>query len=166
MNPRALRIENRLLSLRGRMTVTDERGEMAYAAAGEFAFWPTWTVTQRGGAVARLRRKAWSFLPVWQASAPFGDFLIRRRFSWWTRRYTVEGGPFDGATLTGSTFDLKFRLERCGAVLAQAAGPLLSLRDRHQIQLRSDDPRLEWLTVLAMIAVHQERQSESSATAD
>lgn len=165
MSARTLRIENRLLSLRGRMTVTDQRGEQAYQAVGELAFWPTWTITRRDGESASLKRKAWTWLPVWLVSGPAGRFTVRRRFSWFKRRYQVEGGPYDGALLSGSTFDLQFLLERHGAVLARAAGPLLSLRDRHDIAIGSDDPQLEWLTVIAMVIVHQERQSESSHAA-
>lgn len=165
MSSRRLRIENRLLSLRGRMTVTDEGGEPAYQAAGEFAFWPTWTITRRDGETAKLKRRAWTWLPVWQVRAASGEFVVRRRFTWFKRRYQVEGGPYDGATLSGSTFDLKFLLERHGAVLAQAAGPLLSLRDRHDILLGDSDPGLEWLTVIAMVIVQQERQAESSQAA-
>jgi uncharacterized protein YxjI len=165
MSGPSLRIENRLLSLRGRMTVTGQDGGTAYEAAGAWAFWPTWTITRRDGRQATLKRKPWTWLPVWQVRAPFGEFLVRRRFTWFKRRYQVEGGPYDGAILSGSTFDLKFLLERHGAVLARAAGPLLSLRDRHDILLDSDDPDLEWLTVIAMVIVHQERQSESSHAA-
>jgi len=50
----------------------------------------------------------------------------------------VECGPHEGATISGNIFDLRFSVAKAdGTILGKAAGKILTLRDRHNVELLS-----------------------------
>jgi len=161
--PRTLSLANTLLSLRGRMAITDEAGGLAYEARGEFALWsPTWRIEAAGREVAQVRRRLLSWRPTWEVDGELGPFLIQRKLLSWTRQYRVLGGPADGAALKGSFFDYSFELAQHGRLLARAQGQVLTLRDRHTIEVLAGDERL---VVIAMVVLQLDRREASSSQA-
>ncbi len=61
-----LSINNKLRSLRGRLTITDESDEVAYDAQGEFSLFSlTWRLAKSGKEIATIRKKAFSWSPTW-----------------------------------------------------------------------------------------------------
>ena len=158
---RALSVARKWFSLKGEVQFTDDRGELAYHAAGEFGpVVPTWTITKDGVPVARVRKKAWSLTPVWDIEGEPGAFRVQRKVMAWTRRYQAVGGPFDGALAAGSFSDLKFEMRHDGRVLARASGELLSLNDRHRVEVLDGD---EIFVVVMMLVVMLDRANESAA---
>jgi uncharacterized protein YxjI len=141
--------------------VLDEHGTVLYAMTWRWG-WPvrTWVVRRGGEPAATMRRKLLAFAPTWIVEAAGGRFLLRRRLLALRRRTQVLGGPFDGAELTGSLLGLSFRLEHGGRVVARARERLLTLRERHDVELLEDTPQAELLTALLMLNLLLQKESE------
>ncbi|WP_089724400.1 hypothetical protein [Candidatus Thiosymbion oneisti] len=160
---KTLCITNKLLSLKGKMSITDESENLIYDTEGEFAFFnPTWRINKGQKEVAFIRRKVFSWTPTWIVSSFIGDFIIKRKIWSWVRRYTIIDGPFNGATANGNMWDLRFEITRQGRRIAHAKGKLLTLRDKHVIEVIEDDEPSELITVIIMVTLHLDRKSESS----
>ncbi|XOV77968.1 MAG: hypothetical protein ACFHVJ_13565 [Aestuariibacter sp.] len=162
--PTNLVISNKLLSLRGRMEITDENGILLYDAVGELAlFSPTWRITKGQEQVASVKRKTFSFAPTYFVKSKLGDFVIKRKVFSLSRRYHILGGPFNGAVISGNLLDLKFNINHGTQTLARASGNVLSLRDRHNIEVTSTQPEAELMTVIAMVTLNLDKKSDSSS---
>ena len=162
---RVLSIANKLLSIRGRIEVTDERGELAYEARGELAFLsPTWRLHQRGQELASVRQRVFSWAPTWQISAGNDAFEIKRKLLSWTRQCYTVGGPYDGALIQGNLWDLNFKVTHAGSTLATATGKILTLRDRHKVEVLSEADEL--FVVMAMMVVHLDRRDDRRHSED
>ena len=163
--PRYLSVTNKLLTLRGAIRVTDENDDLAYEAKGEFALLsPTWTLFQGDVQVATFRRRIFAWRQTWEVTAVLGDFLIKRKLLSFTRQMYVEGGTYDGATISGNIFDLRFSVATAdGTVLGKAAGKILTLRDRHNVELLSQNQDDVIFTVVAMVVLQLARNSDESA---
>lgn len=134
------------------LAITDEAGEALYTASWRAGFpTATWTLRKGGEEVASLRREALAPLRRCVVKAGGREFALRKMLSP-SRVTRVEGGPFDGATLSGSFTGLGFRLEHDGKLVAEAKADMLSMQDRHVVRLlAADDPAAEMLTALMMI---------------
>jgi len=154
--PRLLSIANKLLSLRGRMEIADGHGNLAYEARGEFALLsPTWRITGDGREVAQVRRKLLAWVPTWVVRGELGEFEVKRKFFSWTRQYHAAGGELDGAIIRGNLFDLRFEVRRGQETIARATGKILTLRDRHDIEVLGEP---ELFVVVAMVILHLDRR--------
>jgi uncharacterized protein YxjI len=156
-------ISNKLLSLRGRMNITDDSGNIIYEAVGELSFFsPTWRITKGAREVATVQRKIFSFSPTWSISGELGEFLIRRRIFSLTRKYDVLDGPLNGASISGNIWDLSFVILNGSEVIARATGKILNLRDQHNIEIINSDKESELMTIISMITLHIDRSSENA----
>jgi uncharacterized protein YxjI len=155
-------ISNKLLSLRGRMNITDLSDQLMYEAVGEFAFLsPTWRISKGAEQVATVRRKILSFVPTWNINSDIGEFAIKRKLFSFTRKYNVLGGPFSGVLISGNIWDLKFNISNGSETIARATSKILTLRDRHNIEVIKSGKEAELMTVIAMVTLHLERKSET-----
>ena len=155
-----LSMANKLLSLRGAIRITDENDNLAYEAKGEFAlFSPTWTVWQGDTRRATLRRRIFAWRPTWDVQGDLGSFAIKRKIFSFRRKMYVVGGPYADASVLGNIWDLQFSIRRGDTPLAVATGKILTLRDRHNLELLSDKPDDALFTVIAMVAVQLERKA-------
>ena len=162
--PQTLSIATKLLSLRGAIRVTDESDRLAYEARGEFAFFsPTWTVFQGDTQLATLRRRIFAWRRTWDVQGKLGPFVLKRKIFSFTRKMFVEGGPFADATVSGNIWDLRFTIARGGTAIAVASGKILTLRDRHNVQLLTDNEDDALFTVIAMVAVQLERKADEKS---
>jgi uncharacterized protein YxjI len=157
--PKILSIANTLLSVRGRMQITDERGSSIYEAKGELALLsPTWRISRSEQEVATVRRKILSWPPTWMVHCGLDDFLIKRKLLSWTRQYYARGGPYDGALIKGSLWDMSFEVLHGVNTVAVATAKILSLRDRHNIEIFGKEERDELFVVVAMVVLHLDRR--------
>ena len=160
---RVLSIANKLLSLRGRMDITDEHGSLAYEAKGELALLtPTWRINSNEKEVATVRRKIFSWAPTWMVQCGSEIFQIKRKLFASTRQYYAVGGSYDGTIVKGNIWDLSFRVFRNQNTIANATGKIFSLRDRHNVEIVGKG---ELFVVIAMIVLHLDRsytQQESN----
>ena len=161
-----LSVSNKLLSLRGNIRITDENVHLAFEARGEFAFFSaTWRIFQDDLQVATIRRKIFSIRPTWEISGTLGEFLVKRKIFSFYRRMYVDGGPYEGATISGSLLDLGFLIEKEGLELAKASGKILTISDRHNIELLSQNAQDILFTVIGMVVVQLDRRDENNRRA-
>lgn len=161
--PRQLILSPALLSLRGRVAITDGAQQPRYEARGEFALLiPTWRLYRGQALVGTLQRQWLSLRPRWRLQLGNESFDLVGRLLSLRRHYTVHGGRFDGAQVSGSLLDHSFRIEHGGVVLADARVRWLSLVDAQQVQVHADDDASEQFVALALLVVHLARERERS----
>lgn len=167
--PRHLTVAAQLLSLKQRFKICEEGGadepRELYDCTWRFAwFREVWVLTAAHGAETVMRRRVLTWVPRWDISSPLGRFTLCQRVFTLRRTLVVEGGPFDGARFTGNLLDLSFRLEHQGRLLATAEGKWLTLRNRHAVELLSDDPAVELLVAVTMARLMIDQAAESSSS--
>lgn len=155
---RVLSVANKLLSIRGAIEITDGDGNLAYLGRRQIAaFSPTWRIYRGDNQVGTIRRKILAWAPTWEISGELGAFKIKRKRFAFTRQYYAVSGPADGATVTGNLWDLNFHVALAGETLARAKGRLLTMRDRHDVEVFGN---LELFVVFAVLALQMERRDE------
>lgn len=160
-------VRDKLLSLRGRIEVTDAEDFLAYEAVGEFAlFRPTWRVYRDGTEVATITRRLFSWSPSWDITSQLGNFTITRKLFSWTRGYSVSSGNLADLRISGSLWDMSFEILRGEKLIAAARGKWMSLRNAQVIELLSSEPANELLTIIAMMLLHLDRKHEAGLAAD
>ena len=166
--PKTLHIASKLMSLLGKIAITDDAGNVLYESRARWG-WLTqpWSITQDGQEVATITRKLWSFTPIWNVHTRDGDFILRDKLWSWRRQITVVGGRFDGAVLRGSLLDMNFELTLHGQAIARAQAKMLTLRSRHSIDLLDTTPQAELLTAILMTnLLAQKREDNKMAAAE
>lgn len=160
---RVLSVARKWFSLKGEIHIHDEQGALAYHATGEFGpLVPTWRIARDGRVVASIRKKPWSWSPTWEIDGDLGAFQIERKALSWTRQYRAVGGPLDGALATGSLSDLQLEIRRGLDVLARASGQLLSMDDRHRVEVVGED---ELFVAVVMVVLLMDRAQQSASMA-
>ena len=161
---RQLNISNKLVSIRDRMLVTDSAGHTIYEAAGDFTlFRKTWRVYKGGAQVAVIKHKIFSWSSTWLVSGALGEFKVRRKIFSLTRGYKIIGGAYDGTNVSGSIFGFTFEIIRKGATIASAHDKILTIRDTYMIDVISENSDDELLTVIALVALRLDKESEEQA---
>lgn len=152
---RALFVSRQWLSIKGQIDLTDDAGALVYRATGEFGpVVPTWTIARGDEVVARVRKRPMAWSPSWEVEGGLGAFEIRRKLLSWTRHYDTLGGPYDGAVATGSLSDLRFEIRRGAQPLARATGQLLSMDDRHRVEVTGEH---EPFVAIALVVLLMDR---------
>lgn len=166
--PKTLHIARKLLSLLGKIEITDEAGNVLYESRARWGWLSQpWSIVQDGREVATVTRKLWSFTPIWNVSTSEENFILRGKLWSWRRQIMVVGGRFDGAVLRGSLLDMDFELARHGQVIARAQAKMLTLRTRHSIDLLDTTPPAELLTAILMTnLLAQKREDNNMAAAE
>lgn len=161
---RILVLKNRLRSWLGQIDVVNEDDKLAYRAVSEWSWTGSRMRLYRGDSEMALLQRAWfSWRHEWQVSGALGDIVVARRQWSMKRHYTIRGGDHDGAVIEGSLWDRSFVIDGPRGTLARAGNALLSLRDRHQVEIL--DERAELLCVVAMVVIKADRNSEAAAAA-
>lgn len=141
--------------------ITDDANELLYTASWHVGF-PTglWTLKHKGQNIGTMRRRFFAPLRTMDVNLSGHQFTIRRRLAIF-RINEINGGPFDGATLTGRLTDLDFRIQHRGAAIAEASSKLLSLKGQHLVRLAAvDDPFAEIMTAVMMIDLLIQKHDE------
>jgi len=160
--PKFLNVANKLLSLRGAITLSDEHDQQVFEAKGEFAFLsPTWRLYKGSTQVASIRKRIWAWSRTWDVESALGNFVIRRKLWSWSPQFRVIGGSFDGAAISGSLFDLNAEIEVQGKLIAKVRGKILTLRDRHNVELLDQSDEGVLLTAIAMVVMQLDRKTSS-----
>jgi uncharacterized protein YxjI len=159
---KVLSVERDLRPWKGVIRLSDAQGEELYTASSGGGFpKATWTLSRGREPLATLRCEALSFLPTCHVAMGEDKFVFRNRAAM-RRRIAVEGGPFDGAELSGTLLDGDFRLEHKGRLLAQADAMLFSMRDKHSVRLMAEEPAAEAFTALMMVNLMIQKEAEWS----
>ena len=150
---RTLCASNKLLSLRGRILITDTSENVAYEGKGEFSFFPTWRLYESGKDIATIKRKIFAWSPTWKIESTIGPFTIKRKIWAMVRRYSIVGGKYHKAELRGNFFDHKFTISKDQNRNAHATKKLLTLRDRHSIEIKENTKEAEIFVAITMIVM-------------
>lgn len=166
--PKTLHIASRLMSLLGKIQITDDGGKVLYESRARWGWLSKpWTITQDGLDVATITRKLYAFAPVWNVRTRDEQFMLRDKLWSWRRQITVVGGRRDGAVLRGNLLDMDFELARHGKVIARAQAEVLTLRTRHSIVLLDTTPQAELLKAILMTnLLAQKREDNNMAAAE
>jgi hypothetical protein len=160
---RVLVLKNKLSSFLGQIDVHTESEQLAYRAVSEWSWTSArWRLFQGERELAVLRRPWFAWMPAWQVGGALGEFAIERKWSI-KRHYTVKGGTYDGTVISGNLWDMSFVIDSPAGPLARASNRLMSLRDRHQVEILDEEAEL--LCVVAMVVVKADRNSEAAAAA-
>lgn len=161
---RILVLKNKLRALLGQIDVFNEGGKLAYQALSEWRWTKArWRLIRGERELAILERPWFAWTSHWQVSGALGDMGIERKQWSMKRHYTVKGGPYDGTVISGNLWDQSFVIHSPAGTLARASNALVSLRDRHQVEIL--DEHAELLCVLAMVAIKADRNSEAAMAA-
>lgn len=76
----------------------------------------------------------------------------------------VVGGPFYGASLRGSLWDMSFRLNRGSQGIAEAAAKLFTITGRHTIELKVDSSDNELLSAIMMTNLLLQKSAGAAAS--
>lgn len=153
--PRYLNVRDQVLSLKGKMFITDESDHPVFDAEGEFPlFFPAWRIMREGRQVARIRRVVFAWLQTWEVECDLGTFRFVKEFFSFTEDFEVRGGPFDGACVTGRLLKRDFSITHRGRELASATGALFSMRDRYSVELLDEDKQTELFVAIVMVLHH------------
>ena len=160
---RKFTIYNKMTSVRGRMIVTDSAGEQIASAQRKLLAWrETWDVEAPEGKL-RLRRKLFTLMPQWIIDGDLGEFSIRRKWALLRRRYRVHGGPFDSAALQGNFLDLRMEVTQQDMLVLKTHGYLLSLRDRHEVEIFDETPGAILFAIATMVALLADRRDKEQS---
>lgn len=160
--PKVLNVANKLLSIRGAITFRDEHDQQVFEAKGEFAFLsPTWRLYRGSTQLASIRKRIWAWSRTWDIESALGDFVIKRKLWSWSPQFHVYGGGFDGAAMSGSLFDLNAEIELRGKLIAKVQGKILTLRDRHTVELLDQSDEGVLFTTIAMVVMQLDRNASS-----
>lgn len=161
--PRTFVISNKLIALWGKMSVTDENDVPIYEVRSEFAILvPNWHIMENEQEVGSMMRNVNFMSPTFDVNLGGQSFRIKRKLLAWTLTYYADGGPYDGAMIEGDFFGKKFNVTHNGRRLAKAEGKFLTARDRHTVQMCSDDPKDEVFVLAAMLALQLDGKGEGS----
>lgn len=158
---RTLTFKTRIVSLLGRIDITDSNEQLAYYAKGEFALLRRrWRVFNKDNQeLLQIRHKRLAIRPTFVVSGQLGEMTLQRRFFSLKREYWVTGGPYEGATFKGNLLDLAFTVTHQQKLIAKASEKLLSLRDTHNVEIVTESPDDELFTVLAVVAMLLEKKA-------
>ncbi|MCA1858359.1 hypothetical protein LE190_20850 [Massilia oculi] len=161
---RILVLKNRLPTWLGQIDIVNEDGKLAYQAVSAWRWGANrWRLRRGGSELAVLERPWFTWTAAWHVSGALGNIVLERTPWAMKRRYTVMGGSYDGTVISGSLWDRSFAIEAPGRTLARASNALLSLRDRHQVEILEESAEL--LCIVAMLVIKADRNSEAAAAA-
>lgn len=158
----SLIIAQKFFDLAGSLEIRDSGGGLVYAARGRWGFLPFFTIVHEEVVVATMRKR-WSWGSTFDVEGRLGSFkLVSPAFAF-RRFYEVRGGSFHGATGNGNFWQTQFLVQRSdGTPIARASRQMLSIRDKHQIDMVDGGPEAALLVVLICTALLSDRQDEDA----
>ncbi len=156
-----LSVANKLISWRGVITLSDELDQTIFEAKGEHFFSPNWSLFRGSKEVAVIRKRIFAWASTWEVKSDLGDFVIKRKIFPFTRQYLVKGGAVDGAIISGNFISLKFEIILHNHLIAKARAKILTLRDRHNVEVLDSSEDSLLFTAIAMVVLQLDRKSEA-----
>ncbi len=154
-------------SFRSAVLISDENDEVAYKAQSEWSVSkPSWLLRQNRKLVASFKWRS-SGLSIardsWDIEGDAGNFSIGPQSFSFKRKLHVEGGAYDGATLTGNLSGLQHIIETSNGVeLANVSGKIFSLRNVRNVELNSESEADVFFSLLCVVALQITNAMEAS----
>ncbi|EHJ51786.1 LURP-one-related/scramblase family protein [Streptococcus macacae] len=155
------RIKQKMWSLGGKFTITDEAGIPSYEVAGSFMQIPkTFTIyDMQGSQISHIQKKTWSLLPKFYVSLNNGSsFSLKKDLSFFKPHYTIEGL---GMKIQGDFWNMNFTLSQNGQTVAKISQEWLRMTSTYNIEVYDD--QYADLVISLVIAIDYVKEIEHSA---
>lgn len=154
-------IKQKMWSLGGKFTITDEAGLPSYEVVGSFLQIPkTFTIyDMQGNQVSHIQKKTLSFLPKFYVNLSDGSsFSLKKDLSFFKPHYTIENL---GMEIQGDFWDMNFRLLKNGQEVASISQEWLRLTSTYNIKVHDD--QYADMVISLVIAIDYVKEMEHSA---
>lgn len=155
---KTFQIKQKMWSLGGKFTITDELGIPTYQVEGSFFKIPkTFSITDmQGNLVSRIDKQFMTFLPKFDVVLADGtSFTIKKEFTFFKPRYSIEGLGID---VQGDFWDMNFHLTQNGQEVARISQEWLRLTSTYRIEVY--DNQYADLVISLVIAIDYVKEME------
>lgn len=155
---KTFQIKQKMWSLGGKFTITDELGIPTYQVEGSFFKIPkTFSITDmQGNLVSRIDKQFMTFLPKFDVVLADGtSFTIKKEFTFFKPRYSIEGLGID---VQGDFWDMNFHLTQNGQEVARISQEWLRLSSTYRIEVY--DNQYADLVISLVIAIDYVKEME------
>lgn len=159
---KTFQIKQKLWSLGGKFTITDQAGLPAYQVEGSFFQIPkTFTITDMNGKlISQIEKHVITLLPKFDIRLSDGSsFTLKKEFTFFKPRYNIENL---GLTIQGDFWDMNFELLKGGQVIARISQEWLRLASTYNIEVYEDS--YADLVISLVIAVDYVKEMEASSS--
>lgn len=158
---KTFQIKQKMWSLGGKFTITDEAGLPSYEVVGSFMQIPkTFTIyDMQGKQISQIQKKTWALLPKFYVNLSDGSsFFLKKDLSFFKPHYTIEDL---GMEIQGDFWDMNFRLLKDGQEVASISQEWLRLTSTYNIDVYDD--QYADLVISLVIAIDYVKEMEHSA---
>ena len=148
---RQLYIKQKVFSLSGKFSVTDEQENEVYFVEGSFMRIPkTFSIVDSAGnAVALITKKTFSFLPTFFVEVNGQEAVtIKKEFSFLKARYSIDAA---GMEVRGDWWDMDFEVYQNGEIIGAVSKKWFTWGDSYELQIANDE--MEPLLVSLVVAI-------------
>lgn len=156
-----LYVKQKIMSLRGKFTVMDEKQNDVYTVEGSFMQIPkTYSIFNvKHDEVAVISKKLFSWLPKFFVNVDGSEVLtIKKDFTLFKQSYSIEAAGID---VTGNWWDMNFEVYRNGEVIGQVRKKWLSWGDSYEVQVLNED--MEIIIISIVIAIDCVKADQATA---
>ncbi|MFC3931952.1 LURP-one-related/scramblase family protein [Streptococcus dentapri] len=155
-------IKQKMWSLGGRFTISDELGLPTYQVEGSFFKIPkTFTIyDMQGQVVSQIEKKVWSWLPRFHVILQDGSsFWLKKDLSFFKPHYSIEDL---GLEIKGNFWGMNFELLRGGQLIARISQEWFRMTSTYNIEVYDDV--YSDLIISLVIAIDYVKAMESSSS--
>lgn len=156
-----LYVKQKMMSLSGKFSVTDEAENELYFIEGSFMKIPKRFSLKdvTGQEVALITKKPISFLPTFYVDVVGQETMtIQKAFSFFRANYTIDAA---GVEVRGNWWDMEFEVYQNGALIGSVNKKWFTWSDRYEIQIA--DEELEALMVALVISIDCVKAAQTNA---
>jgi len=158
-----LYIKQKVMSLSGKFSVTDEAGEEAYFVEGSFMQIPkrfsVMDVARQE--VAMITKKTFSFLPTFFVDVHGQETMtIKKQFSFLKARYTIDAA---GIEVQGNWWDMDFEVYQNKNLIGAVSKKWFTWGDSYELKIA--DEEMEPLLVALVVAIDCAKAAQNTAAA-
>lgn len=157
-------IKQKMWSLGGKFTITDDLGIPVYQVEGSFLQIPkTFTITDmQGSLISQIEKQILTLMPRFDIRLSTGQsFTLRKEFTFFKPRYQIDNL---GMTIQGNFWDMDFELFQNGQLIARISQEWLRLTSTYQIDVY-DDAYAD-LVISLVIAIDYVKEMEAASSSN
>lgn len=154
------KIKQKMWSLGGKFTISDELGLPAYQVEGSFFKIPkTFTITDmQGELIAQIEKKVWTFLPRFNVTLRDGtSFGLKKDFTFFKPHYTIEDLSME---IQGNFWEMNFELLQNNQLIAKIDQEWLRMTSTYNIAIYEE--QYADLVISLVIAIDYVKEMENT----
>ncbi|MGN7477400.1 LURP-one-related/scramblase family protein [Solibacillus silvestris] len=156
-----LYMKQKVMSLRGRFTIVDERQNDQYFVEGTFLQIPkSYSIfnTSRDE-IATITKKVFSWLPTFFIEVDGRELMtIKKDFTFFKASYSIDA---EGIEVSGNWWDMNFEVYKSGSVIGRVNKKWLSFGDSYEIQV--NDEAYEKIIIAIVVAIDCVKADQAAA---